>query len=49
MDDNALGTALADFVARHHVRVINVAGSRGSGEPGVGTFATHVLDASALV
>jgi hypothetical protein len=38
------GKVVADFVKSHGVRTLNVAGSRGSGEPAVATFVTRVLD-----
>ncbi len=37
------GAALRDFVERHDVRVLNVAGPRASGEPGVAEFVRAVL------
>lgn len=37
--------ALAGFLHTHQVGVLNVAGPRASGEPGVGAFVTAVLDA----
>lgn len=35
---------LADFLKRHLVRIMNVAGSRASKEPGVGAFVMRVLE-----
>jgi len=35
---------LARFLARHHVKVLNVAGERGSSAPGIGTLVTDTLD-----
>jgi hypothetical protein len=38
------GGKLAAFVKAHRIRVLNVAGSRGSGEPEVGEFVHVVLN-----
>ena len=35
---------LAAFIRQHRVKVLNVAGSRASQEPTVGTFVAHTLD-----
>lgn len=35
---------LRDFIAKNNVQVLNVAGTRGSKEPGVGAFVLEVLD-----
>ena len=35
---------VADFIRKHHIRVLNVAGPRASTEPGVGRFVQTVLD-----
>jgi hypothetical protein len=40
----AAAAYLADFVKRHGVKTLNVAGSRGSKEPTIGAFVTKVLD-----
>jgi hypothetical protein len=37
---------LRRFLADHAIRVLNVAGPRASGEPGVGAFVTSTLDAA---
>jgi hypothetical protein len=37
---------LRRFVAEHGIRVLNVAGPRASGEPGVGRFVRQVLEAA---
>ncbi|MFV1994507.1 MAG: YpsA SLOG family protein [Verrucomicrobiales bacterium] len=34
------------FLAEHGVGVLNVAGPRASGEPGVGAFVTEILEAA---
>ncbi len=39
---------LADFLRRHRVRVLNVAGPRASHEPGVYRYVQDVLDASGI-
>jgi hypothetical protein len=39
---------LGEFVKRHHVTVLNVAGTRASQEPCVGDFVTAVLNATFL-
>jgi hypothetical protein len=38
------GKKLADFVKEHHIETLNVAGTRGSNEPGVGAFVHVVLE-----
>ena len=45
-DSPAAGQAesLSQFIGQHEIRVLNVAGPRESGEPGVGEFAAGLLE-----
>ncbi len=47
-DSPAAGQAesLSQFIGQHEIRVLNVAGPRESGEPGVGEFAAVLLEAA---
>jgi hypothetical protein len=40
---------LVEFIRSNRIRVLNVAGSRGSKEPGVGEFVKRVLDATTIL
>lgn len=42
-------TELRDFINKHRIEILNLAGPRESGEPGVGVFARRVLDESISV
>ena len=42
----APATQLRRFASEHDIRVLNVAGPRASGEPGVGRFVRRTLDAA---
>jgi hypothetical protein len=47
-DSPAAGQAesLRQFIGQHEIRVLNVAGPRESGEPGVGQFVAELLEAA---
>ena len=38
--------SLRQFIGQHEIRVLNVAGPRESGEPGVGEFVAGLLEAA---
>ena len=40
---NAVGAAVREFVERHAIRILNVAGPRESSQPGIGTFVAEIL------
>ena len=44
VDGADAGQRLRSFIEQHKIRVLNVAGSRASKEPGVGVFVQEVLD-----
>lgn len=44
VDGELASVKLRRFVSEHRIRVLNVAGPRASGEPGVGQFVTASLD-----
>ena len=46
VDGDLAGPKLCRFVGDHAIRVLNVAGPRASGEPGVGQFVRTTLDAA---
>ena len=46
VDGAGAGLALRRFLGEHAIRVLNVAGPRASGEPGVAEFVRHALDAA---
>lgn len=46
---NAAGAALREFVERHAIRVLNVAGPRESSQPGIGTFVAEILSQARLL
>jgi hypothetical protein len=43
--DQDAGTAVKAFIAKHEIKVLNVAGTRGSKEPSVGAFTFRGLGA----
>lgn len=43
--ENAAGGALREFIQRHSIKVLNIAGPRESTQPGVAAFVTTILNA----
>lgn len=46
---NGAGAAVREFIERHAIRVLNVAGPRESSQPGIGMFVAEVLSQAPLL